>query len=346
MVAALSTVVVLLLIGAATIHLAYLEKMISRRYVEYLQASYLAESGIESARAAMFNDPGVLSSPETTFHLEIVQPDLVGSAEITVTQPLFDGLLIVKSTGQTSGGAKRIWQADMTAPPGYEVYCEKFSLNPELDISFILQTFGINHPESGRPLQGALHVDPRCRAACQELDAGEGSFQGSHTRRYQPAGPVDMKFWSQAAESERLNWGGYSYHYSDGSIVLPPVLRDSIYAVNGDVLLYSGAGGLNLQNCLVIAAGDIWVVNMEAASSRVTGLYRAGGDINLYQAKNDMEVRACLCAGRNVNICCGGSGDRVYLQSVEAPEFFRRLPPVIRGKMGFLTIRSYQEMVP
>ena len=33
MVAALSTVVVLLLIGAATIHLAYLEKMISRRYV-------------------------------------------------------------------------------------------------------------------------------------------------------------------------------------------------------------------------------------------------------------------------------------------------------------------------
>ena len=154
MVAALSTVVVLLLIGAATIHLAYLEKMISRRYVEYLQASYLAESGIESARAAMFNDPGVLSSPETTFHLEIVQPDLVGSAVITVTQPLFDGLLIVKSTGQTSGGAKRIWQADMTAPPGYEVYCEKFSLNPELDISFILQTFGINHPESGRPLQG------------------------------------------------------------------------------------------------------------------------------------------------------------------------------------------------
>ena len=59
-----------------------------------------------------------------------------------------------------------------------------------------------------------------------------------------------------------------------------------------------------------------------------------------------MEVRACLCAGRNVNICCGGSGDRVYLQPVEAPKFFRRLPPVIRGKMGFLTIRSYQEMVP
>ncbi len=343
MAAALSAIVVLLLIGAATVHVAYLEKMIARRYVEYLQASYLAESGIERARAAMFSGPDVLTGPETTFNLEIYEPDLAGNAVITVTQPPLDGLLTVKSTGQMSGGAKRIWQAHMTAPPGYEVYCEKLSLNPELGIDLILQTFGIISPEPGAPLLGELNVDPRCRAACQELNVGEGSFQGGHTRRYQPAGPVDIMFWSQAAQAEGFDWGDYSYHYIDGSIVLPPVLGDSIYAVNGDVLIYSGAGELNLQNCLIIAAGDIWIVNMGDAPSHVTGLCRAGGDINLYQRNNDMQVRAYLCAGRNVSICCGGPGDHVYLQPVEASEFFGRIPPTIRGKLGYLSIKSYQE---
>lgn len=343
MVAALSTIVVLLLIGAATVHVAYLEKMIAQRYVEYLQASYLAESGIERARAALFSDPDVLTGTETTFNLEICEPDLVGSAVITVTQPLLDGLLTVKSTGQMSAGAKRIWQAVLTAPPGYEVYCEKFSFNPEPGIDLVLQTFGIISPEPGAPLLGKLNVDARCRAACQELNVGEGSFQGSHTRRYQPAGPVDIEFWSRVAQGEGFNWGDYSFNYINGSIVLPPVLGDSIYAVNGDVLIYCGAGELNLQNCLIIASGDIWIVNMGDASSHVTGLYRAGGDINLYQLKNDMEVRAYLCAGRNVSICCGGSGDCVYLKPMEAPEFFMRIPPTIRGKLGFLTIKSYQE---
>ena len=344
MIAALSAVVVLLLIAAATVHLAYLENMISRRYVEYLQASYLAESGIERARAAMFIDPDVLTGPETTFHLEIRQPDLVGDAVITVNQPQFDGLLTVRSIGQMSGGAKRIWQAEMTAPPGYEVYCEKFSLNPEIDINYVLQTFGVNDPEPGEPLLGELQVDPRCRVACRDLDAGEYSFDGEHTRRYQPPGAVDIKFWSQAAQSEGLNWGDYSFRYIDGNIVLLPVPRDAIYAVNGDVLIYSAAGEINLQNCLVIAAGDIWIVNMGDAPSRLTGLCRAGGDINLYQQENDMGVRAYLCAGRNVNLCCGRTGDCIYLQPIEASEFFGRLPPNIRGKLGFLTIRSYQEM--
>ncbi|MGE5544871.1 MAG: hypothetical protein ACM3UW_07870 [Bacillota bacterium] len=345
MVAALLTIVVLLLLGASALNLAHLEKMIARRYVEYLQASYLAESGIETARAAMFNNPGMLISSETTFQIEIDRPDLAGEAVVVITRPSNNGLLTVKSTGQMSGGAKRIWQATMTAPPDYEVYCDEVRLNPEVNITGLLQKFGILYPNPIPPLLGDLGVDPRCQGAYQEF-AGDGGYFSSanHTHRYQPPGPVDINFWRKAAGSPAIDWGPYSYRFVAHDVMLLPTLENSIYGVNGDVLIYSADGHVDLQNCMIIATGDIWIVNLGDISSRITGLYLAGRDITLYQSSNDMEVKANLCAGRDVNICCGGAGNHVYLQHVEDQGVIKGAPLALRGKLGFLSIRSYQEM--
>lgn len=344
MMAALLTIVVLLLVGATAVNLAHLEKMIAHRYAEYLQASYLAESGIEKARAAMFDDPGVVDG-NTTFQLEIERPELTGTAMVTVTRPSNNGLLKVRSTGQLSGGARRIWQATMTAPPDYEVYCNTVQFNPDLDIAGLLQTFGITYSNPIPPLQGDLKVDPQCQGAYQEFTGDEGYFPiAGHTRRYQSPGPVDVDFWRQAAVSDAIDWGLYSYHYVDHDLLLPATLENSIYGVNGDVLIYSSEGNIGYENCLVIATGDIWIVNTGDALSCITGLYRSGGDITLCQLAGDMQVRAHLCAGGSLKICCGGTGNHVYLQHVETQEFIKGAPPALRGKLGFLSIKSYQEL--
>lgn len=342
MVAALLTMVVLLLVGATAVNLAYLEKMIALRYAEYLQASYLAESGIERARAAMFNNPGILVNSETTIQMEMDQEELGGKAVVTVTRPSNYGLLTVRSTGQLSGGAKRIWQATMTAPPDYEVYCDTIRLNPDLNIPGVLQRFGMPCPNTLPPLQGDLEVDPQCQGAYREFAGDERYFSSvSHTHRYLPPGPADMDFWRRAAQLPG-DWGPYSYHFVDREIMLPPTLENSIYGVNGDVLIFSSAGHLDYQNCLVIASGDIWIVNLGDDSSCITGLYLAGGDINLYQMVSDMEVRANLCAARDVNLCCGGADNHIYLRQDQG--FIKGAPLTLRGKLGFLSIKSYQEL--
>lgn len=346
MLAALLTIVVLLLAGASAFSLAHLERMIARRHVEYLQASYLAESGIEKARRAIFDDPEVLIYTVTTFQLEVNRPDLAGKAVVTVSRPSLNGLLTVKSNAQLSGGAKRIWQAAMTAPPAYEVYCKQVNVNPKLDIAGLLRGFGITYDSPVPPLEGGLQADPQCQGAYQAF-AGDAEYfsAASHTHRYQSPGPVDIDFWRKAAASNAVDWGPYVYNFYNNDVMLPPVLEGTINAVNGNVLIYAADGQLDLENCLVVATGDIWIVNLGDNPSLVTGLYRAGGDVNLYQEAHDMQVSANLCAGGNINISCGGAGNHICLGHVENAEFVKGAPQAIRGRLGFLSIRSYQEVV-
>lgn len=344
--AALLAIVVLLLVGATAVNLSHLERMIARRHIEYLQASYLAESGIERARAAILKDPRILASTTTTFQLEVSEPELAGKAVVTVTRPAVKQLLTVKSDAQLSGGAKKIWQATMTAPPDYELYCDKVQLNPALDIVKTLQAFGIIFDNPIPPFEGGLEVDQRCQGAYQGF-AGDAEYfsAANHTNRYQAPGPIDIDFWRKAGESSTTDWGPYVYHFVNSNTVLSPILEGTIYAVDGDVLIYTAGGQLEVCNCLVIATGDIWIINLGDNPSLVTGLYLAGGNINLYQATNDMQIMANLCANRNVNICCGGKDNLIYLEHVENQAFVKGAPEAIRDKLGFLSIKSYQEVL-
>lgn len=344
MLVALFTIVILLLVGATAVNLAHLEGMIAKRHVEYLQVSYLAESGIAKARAMIYDDPRVLTDPGTRYLLEIDQPELRGEVVVTVTQPSLNGLLTIKSNAQLPGGAKKIWQATTTAPPDYELYCGGVQLNPTLNIVGLLQAFGIEYQDPIPVLEGELQVDPLSQGAYQEFAGDAGYFSvANHTHRYQPPA-VEIDFWRQAANSDVIDWSPYTYHFFDDDITLPPTLGSAIYAVNGDVLIYSAEEPLALQNCMVIAKGDIWIVNLGDSPSNVTGLYLAGRDVNLYQAANDMEVRANLCAGQNVNLCCGGASNYIYLGHPENRQFVRGAPRALRGKLGFLSIKSYQEL--
>jgi len=342
---ALLFLLALLLIGAAAVNLAHLEQVIARRHSQYLQASYLAESGIEQARALIFHNPDLLNDAGASYGLELDEPGLEGQALVTVTRPASNGLLTIKSSATMTGEARRIWQATMTAPPDYEIYCRGVQLNPILDIGGTLEAFGVQDPGPVPIMQGELSVDPACRGAYQTFDHDSIHFtESNHTHRYQPPG-VDISFWRQVAGTGTIDWRPYEYQFYENSILLPLSLENRIIAVNGDVLIYGQAVPIAVNNCIVVASGDIWVIDMSGVQgSAVSGVFLAGRDVSLCQSSGDMQVRANLVAGRNVNFCCGGTGDRIRLQPVAGQEFVRGCPPVLRGKLGFLSIKFYVEL--
>ncbi len=344
MIAALFALLILLFVGATAFNLGHLEGIIAWRHVQYLQASYLAESGIEKARAMIFDDPLLLNNPGTNYRLAIDEPELQGEALVTVIQPSLNGLLTIKSEARLTG-ARKIWQATMTAPPLYDLYCREVRVNPILDVVGLLQTFGIEHHDPVLDLEGELQVEQNCQGAYQQF-VGDAEYfsEFNHTHRYQPPG-VEMSFWQETNITDAIDWKFYSYRFFDNSIRLSSTLGSGIYAVNGDVLIYSDEGSIDLEGCLVIAKGDIWIVNLSQEPSEISGLYLAGRDVNLYQETNDMKVRANLCAGRNINLCCGGKENHIYFTHAKDQEFIRRAPRILWGKLGFMSIKSYQEVV-
>ncbi|NLB18948.1 MAG: hypothetical protein GX825_09535, partial [Syntrophomonadaceae bacterium] len=249
-----------------------------------------------------------------------------------VTTPSRNGLIVIKAQAKLADGAKKTLEVSLTAPPVYALYSQGLQINPVLDIGGI---------DIEYPLEGQFIIGQGTHGAYQVFtDSDEPFPEEGHTHRYLP--PVmTIDYWKKVATWEQIDWGPYTYRYIEGSANLPPVLSNVIYAVNGDVLILA-TSGIQIDNCLIVASGDISVANPGPQPSSIDGLLFAGGDLNLYQAREEMGICGNLIAGGNVNLGCGGT---ICLTSPPDQKYIRRAPAGIRNKLGFLSLITYREIM-
>lgn len=341
---ALFTILVLMLIAMAAASIGHLEATIASRYARSVQADYLLQAAIERVRLIIGNNPAVLDDPTHQYGLVVNEPELNGRVDVTVTRPTADGLILVEGTVILADGSRKSLQAAMTAPPDFEVYCQRIQAETNIDLEGILYEFGLGIPLGLTQGGGGIVFEELVKAACQEY-IGDDTLLGaaSITRRYQPPS-VDIDFWRKAVLDQEFFWDGYAYTYFDTSTILATPLEDVIYAVDGDVLIYSDDTNLSMTDSLIIASGNISIINAGTEPTNIAGLILAGGDINLFQAANTMQVGASLCAGADLNMCTGDVTSQINMRHWGLSGFLEQLPPSIDSRAGFLSITALKEI--
>ena len=100
----------LLLMGTALAHIMSAEQMMAENHIRAQQAFYLADAGIEKARAMIDNDVSILLPPRN-FGFE-VQFD-TGHTQVEIKTPDSEGLVGIKSWAELDQGGRRKVEAQL-----------------------------------------------------------------------------------------------------------------------------------------------------------------------------------------------------------------------------------------
>jgi Tfp pilus assembly protein PilX len=116
-VAVLVCLVVIMLLGAALLKVALLERESSRETERRLQAQWLAESGLERARARLASDA---SYPGETWTLSAADLGLVESAPARADEGKREGAVgvVTISVDRSGGGISRVVRVQAEYPRG------------------------------------------------------------------------------------------------------------------------------------------------------------------------------------------------------------------------------------
>jgi hypothetical protein len=334
-------IIMLVLLTTATLAaMGATESLIAVRQVHASKAVYLAEAGIQSARARLMDDPGILGSADSNYAMSFES----GVTRVTIANPSRNDFITVKAKAELANGAVRTLEAAMSAPPAYVVYCRELTFNQVLDILTPLNSFGIPPPPGFTlpdALQGALVLDPGSQGAFQKFTGSDAAFpESNRTGRYCSSIP-EMRYFQRLDDFRgQVYWGPYSYCFYPQKVAAAPQCADTIIVSARDVMIYSDDSAVNLENCYVVAGGDIWVINLGDGDSNISGAFWAGGSIHLYQLQGAMSFRGSICSANRIDLCTV-SGN-IYM--THDPVYVTRTPAALRGKLGFLSFKSWREV--
>lgn len=330
----------LMLVAGSLLSLTCTECFISSHSARDVQTWYIAESGLEKARSMLANDPDTIVNGNLEFDMPIVSGKIQGSTHVTLIPPELNDRLIVRSAAELSGGGKRILEAAFTAPPWYVVYCKTLRLNKPVDIMGVMNGYGIQVPPSvdvPDDLTGSLVVDS-CSSGAYQYFENDSTYFLKHTHRYHAPAP-DIGFYRKLNRfRDDIDWHGYSYVFQEGPLIQPGGMSGAICVSAGDLVVYSTDGELVLDNVLLVAGRDIWVINLGTEPTAIRGQLLAGRHINLYQLNQNMNLHGALLAGKNVDLY-NAHGAIELAHDPDANDW----PSVLRGKTGSLQLNSIKE---
>ena len=291
----------LLLMGTALVHIMSAEQMMAENHTRAQQAFYLADAGIEKARAMIDDDVSILfPPPNSPFE---VQFD-TGHTQVEIKAPDSEGLVRIESWAELAQGARRKIEAQLNLAGKVGILANKLEV-----------------VQGENPEEEAICDLPENIAASQII----GYKQLDHYSGY-VFPTIELDYFRQLASSEEPNWRFYE---ESRRLTANDFVSHAFVFVEGDVHLDEHIMGLP-EGCLLVATGKVLVCpNPDTESGKAALNVICGGDLSI---KPDGEcflgLDGYLHSNARLEVDGGGAAFPIRLNGVwEAKEILIRCPP-------------------
>lgn len=293
----------LLLMGTALAHIMSAEWMMAENHTRAQQAFYLADAGIEKARAMIDDDVSILLSPRD-FKPE-VQFDS-GHTQVEIEAPDSEGLVKIKSWAELNQGARRKVEAQLNLAGKVGILTHQLVVQYE------------------NPEECEIEFDIAGDIAASQII---GDYQ--HSGRLYPGyvfPTIELDYFQQRASSGEVDWDIYK---TSRRLTANDFVSHAFIFVEGDVHLDEQILGLP-EGCLLVATGKVLVCpNSDTESGKAALNVICGGDLSI---KPDGEcflgLDGYLHSNARLEVDGGGAAFPIRLNGVwEAKEILIRCPP-------------------
>lgn len=323
---------VLLVLAGAFLGLARAEGVIASRHADYMRSQYLAEAGAVFAKSELSSG---LNYPDTAIiKFKLKSEKAEGEVEAKVSKPAEPGCLEIKSTGTLLGRSASTIDLNLTAPAQHNLYAEGLVINRLATTMDVLNKHGIEIDSDSMSFAGNLVFQNSLIAAYQVVNVFDGGFsEPPHVHIYNPP-KLDAEYMLKVDKYRaKMFFDGFEYEYINSDMCFSGSKHKKIYFVKGNAtILATDVEKLNFNQCIIVAEGDIELLNTGAIPANINGILFAGKSVRIVQTTGNLNVCGAIAANKDIefDLLAGV----VSLESNSG--FLNSVPYAFKEKLGYL----------